>query len=193
MCHRLLLRGLNKSLTTCFLRSSLRNESQKFSAIVIFKVGSIFFQNCHKTFQLFYLPIYHSNVISSRSMLFWNVAKTTTNSLQTLITLLLEYVLNLFSTYFFEKELWNFETILLTLYRRNLSTVVWDFSGKIPLSRRPVLSNNSHKFPIILFSRNICSFAVKSVMMVAVALPWVFANFHHFLSSSSWDLWQLFF
>ena len=31
--------------------------------------------------------------------------------------------------------------------------------------------SNSHKFQIILCSRNICSFAVRSFMMVAIALP----------------------
>ena len=35
---------------------------------------------------------------------------------------------------------------------------------------RDVLSKNSHKIPIILFSRNVCSFALKSSMMVFFAL-----------------------
>ena len=34
---------------------------------------------------------------------------------------------------------------------------------------RDLLSKNSHKFQIILSSRNSCSFAVKSFMMVAIA------------------------
>ena len=36
---------------------------------------------------------------------------------------------------------------------------------------RDVLSKNSHKFQTILSSRKICSFALKSFMMVAIALP----------------------
>ena len=35
---------------------------------------------------------------------------------------------------------------------------------------RDVLSKNSHKFQIILCNRNICSFAVKSFMMVSIAV-----------------------
>ena len=45
---------------------------------------------------------------------------------------------------------------------------------------RDVLSKNSHKFPIIISSRNICSFAVKSFMMVAIALFLGFRNFSSF-------------
>ena len=42
--------------------------------------------------------------------------------------------------------------------------------NKIVNSYRDVLSKNSHKFPVIISSRNICSFAVKSFMMIAIAL-----------------------
>ena len=58
---------------------------------------------------------------------------------------------------------------------------------------RDILSQNSHKFPIIISSRNIFSFAVKSFMMIAIVLFYVFTNFHYFSLSISWDLWQLFF
>ena len=52
---------------------------------------------------------------------------------------------------------------------------------------RDVLSKNSHKFQIILSSsKNVCSFAVKSFTIVAITLPWIIANFRHFLSPSSW-------
>ena len=52
-------------------------------------------------------------------------------------------------------------------------------------SHRDVLSKNGHKFHVILSSRNNCSFAVKFFMIAAITLPYVFTNFHKFLSSSS--------
>ena len=135
----------------------------------------------------------------------------------------------------------------MLLYSRENVRQISNAIQKGLYSNRDVLSQNSHKFPIILSraksiqerlnsvkkvahfeiaglffspcrwvkkrgrfkfinffdwidsflnclcsSRNICSFAVKSVMMVAIALPKAFAKFHYFLSISSSDLWRLF-
>ena len=69
--------------------------------------------------------------------------------------------------------------IQLVEYLRNASktgsktiatTVEKIWSNYVEVCNRDVLSKNCHKFQNILSSRNICSFNVKFIMMVAFAL-----------------------